>query len=124
MNKHQLASKIWESANKMRSKIEANEYKDYILGLIFYRFLSDNEVRRLREQGWEQEDIEALSEDDQDTMKYVQDNVGYFIAYKVLFSTWLAMGKDFDVANVTDALSEFSRLISPKYKKVLAGCAG
>ena len=31
MNKQQLANKIWESANKMRSKIEANEYKDYIL---------------------------------------------------------------------------------------------
>ena len=30
MNKQQLANKIWESANKMRSKIEANEYKDYI----------------------------------------------------------------------------------------------
>lgn len=26
MNKQQLANKIWESANKMRSKIEANEY--------------------------------------------------------------------------------------------------
>ena len=36
MNKQQLANKIWESANKMRSKIEANEYKDYILGFIFY----------------------------------------------------------------------------------------
>lgn len=34
MNKQQLANKIWESANKMRSKIEANEYKDYILGFI------------------------------------------------------------------------------------------
>ncbi|MEQ2384028.1 type I restriction-modification system subunit M N-terminal domain-containing protein [Lachnospiraceae bacterium CLA-AA-H58] len=33
MNKHQLASTIWESANQMRSKIEANEYKDFILGL-------------------------------------------------------------------------------------------
>lgn len=38
MNKQQLATKIWESANKMRSKIEANEYKDYILGFIFYKF--------------------------------------------------------------------------------------
>jgi len=28
MNKQQLAAKIWESANQMRSKIEANEYKD------------------------------------------------------------------------------------------------
>ncbi len=66
MNKHQLASKIWESANKMRSKIEANEYKDYILGFIFYKFLSDNEVRRLREQGWEQEDIQELENKDVD----------------------------------------------------------
>ena len=39
MNKQQLAARIWESANKMRSKIEANEYKDYILGFIFYKFL-------------------------------------------------------------------------------------
>ena len=30
MNKQQLANKIWASANKMRSKIDANEYKDYI----------------------------------------------------------------------------------------------
>lgn len=43
MNKQQLASKIWASANKMRSKIEANEYKDYILGFIFYKFLSDKD---------------------------------------------------------------------------------
>ena len=118
MNKQQLASKIWESANKMRSKIEANEYKDYILGFIFYKFLSDKEVRYLKEQGFEQEDIEALSEEDDETMQYVRNNVGYFIAYKDLFSTWLTMGKDFDVSNVTDALSAFSRLINPNYKKV------
>ena len=45
MNKQQLAAKIWEAANKMRSKIEANEYKDYILGFIFYKFLSEKEVK-------------------------------------------------------------------------------
>lgn len=42
MNKQQLAAKIWQSANKMRSKIEANEYKDYILGFIFYKFCPTN----------------------------------------------------------------------------------
>ena len=44
MNKQQLAAKIWASANEMRSKIEASEYKDYILGFIFYKFLSEKEV--------------------------------------------------------------------------------
>lgn len=48
MNKQQLANKIWESANKMRSKIEANEYKDYILGFIFYKYLSDQEIKFLK----------------------------------------------------------------------------
>ena len=65
MNKQQLAAKIWESANKMRSKIEANEYKDYILGFIFYKFLSDKEVKYLKENDWSEDDIrEYLNEDE------------------------------------------------------------
>ena len=64
MNKQQLASKIWESANKMRSKIEANEYKDYILGFIFYKFLSDKEVKYLKELGYTDEDIDTVTEDE------------------------------------------------------------
>lgn len=36
MNKQQLAAKTWASRNKMQPKIEANEYKDYILDFIFY----------------------------------------------------------------------------------------
>jgi type I restriction enzyme M protein len=118
MNKQQLASKIWESANKMRSKIEANEYKDYILGFIFYKYLSDTEVKFCRENGFEDADIKALSEDDADTVAFIQKGIGYFIAYDDLFSTWVAKGKDFDVSDVRDALSAFSRLINPTHKKV------
>lgn len=121
MNKQQLARKIWESANKMRSKIEANEYKDYILGFIFYKYLSDKELKFLKENNFTQEDIESLAEEDAETVKYVRENVGYFIAYKDLFSTWLDIGKDFDVSNVTDALSAFNRLINPSHKKVFEG---
>ena len=47
MNKQQLAAKIWESANEMRSKIDANDYKDYILGFIFYKFISEQEVEKI-----------------------------------------------------------------------------
>ena len=119
MNKQQLANKIWESANKMRSKIEANEYKDYILGFIFYKFLSDKQVRFMQGKGATAEEIAQLSEDDAETVKYIQSNIGYFIAYKDLFSTWLDIGKSFDVSNVRDALSAFDRLIDPNYKKSL-----
>ncbi|MFA7168001.1 MAG: type I restriction-modification system subunit M [Sphaerochaetaceae bacterium] len=118
MNKQQLASKIWESANRMRSKIEANEYKDYILGFIFYKYLSDKEIKFLKANDFSDQDIKGLTEDDPETVSFVQDSIGYFIAYKNLFQTWLEMGKDFDVSNVRDALSAFSRLISTTHKRV------
>ena len=122
MNKQQLAAKIWESANKMRSKIEANEYKDYILGFIFYKFLSEKEVKYLKTNEWTDEYIfEYLTEEDTDTVESIQKNLGYFISYDNLFSTWLEKGSDFSVQDVRDALSAFSRLINPTHKKVFEG---
>lgn len=118
MNKQQLASKIWESANKMRSKIEAGEYKDYILGFMFYKFLSDKEVKFLKDKGYTEEDIMMLDESDSESVKFIQNNIGYFIAYKDLFSTWVEKGSDFDVSDVRDALSAFGRLINKSHKKV------
>ncbi len=118
MNKQQLAQKIWASANQMRSKIEANEYKDYILGFIFYKYLSDKEIQFLKANDYDDELIKTVSEEDTETVQWIQGNIGYFIAYKDLFSTWLAMGKDFDVSNVRDALSAFERLISPTHRGV------
>lgn len=118
MNKRQLASTIWKSANEMRSKIEANEYKDYILGFIFYRYLSEKELRFFKEQGMTDEDIRQLDETDEDFVNYTKDTIGYFIAYENLFSTWLDKGSDFDVSDVRKALSAFNRLISDSHKKV------
>lgn len=118
MNKQQLASKIWESANKMRSKIEAGEYKDYILGFMFYKFLSDKELKFLKEKGYSEDDIKDLNEEDAESVKFIQNNIGYFIAYKDLFSTWIEKGSDFDVSDVRDALSAFGRLINKTHKKV------
>ena len=121
MNKQQLAAKIWESANKMRSKIEANEYKDYILGFIFYKFLSEKEIKYLKENDWTDEYLPELTEEDSETVESVQKNLGYFISYDNLFSTWLSKGRDFSVQDVRDALSAFSRLINTTHKKVFEG---
>ena len=78
MNKQQLAAKIWESANKMRSKIEANEYKDYILGFIFYKFLSEKEVKYLKANDWTDEHLPELTAEDTDTVESIQKNLGVF----------------------------------------------
>ena len=121
MNKQQLAAKIWASANKMRSKIEANEYKDYILGFIFYKFLSDRELKYLKEIGYTDNDLDTVTEDDSEMVENIQKKIGYFISYDNLFSTWLSKGSDFNVADVRDGLSAFSRLINSSHKKVFDG---
>lgn len=120
MNKQQLASKIWASANKMRSKIEANEYKDYILGFIFYKFLSDKELELLHDNDWTEEDIiNDLNESLDITEKqFIQQKLGYFISYKHLFSTWIAPGAQFDASQVTDALLAFERNIYQTHHRV------
>lgn len=121
MNKQQLASKIWESANQMRSKIEANEYKDYILGFIFYKYLSDKLVRFAKDEAFTDEEIKALSEEDEETVEHIKGSIGYFIAYQHLFSTWIDAKSDFDVSHVRDGLSAFSRLIHPNHKRLFEG---
>lgn len=131
MNKQQLANKIWASANKLRSKIEANEYKDYILGFIFYKFLSDQEEKFLRSNQFTDDLIKAIEEpkskDDPNfmTMEFCQKNLGYFITYKQLFSTWVSPNKSeeepFTVGTVRDGLSAFNRNIYPTHKKVFEG---
>ncbi|MGO5130484.1 type I restriction-modification system subunit M [Mitsuokella jalaludinii] len=116
MNKQQLANQIFQTANNLRSRIEANEYKDYILGFMFYKFLSEKELARWRELGVPEEEIQHMTEaelrDDPDTLRYTQRDLGYFIGYDNLFSTWRD-SKDFSVANVRDALSAFTRLLVP-----------
>ena len=124
MNKQQLANKIWSSANKMRSKIDANEYKDYILGLIFYKFLSDYEVNYLKtEHEWIDDYLPYLVEDysNPDMEKLIgdcKDHIGYFIEYKYLFSTWLKPDVSFSVSDLSAALNRFDALISDKFKGV------
>lgn len=110
MTKQQLASKIWETANSLRSKIKANEYKDYILGFMFYKYLSDEE-----EKQFSKEDLKKVDEDD---IAYIKDKIGYYIAYEDLFSTWKDLELKLGAAEVSEALTRFNRNIKNVYKKV------
>ena len=41
-NGKDLISVLWSGADILRSKMDANEYKDYLLGIVFYKYLSDS----------------------------------------------------------------------------------
>ena len=109
----------------MRNKIDANEYKDYILGLIFYKFLSDTEIKYFKEVGWDDKTLCELVEDYQDAnmrnaISECQQTIGFFIEYKYLFNTWLN-DTTFSVQTLSEALSSFDRLMSDNYASVYAG---
>ena len=47
-----LYQKLWQASDDLRSQMDANEYKNYLLGIIFYKYLSDkmlDEVSKLLE---------------------------------------------------------------------------
>lgn len=122
MNKQELASKIWTLANNLRGKVSAATYKDYMLGFLFYKYLSDKEENYLKDKlGYEDDDLNEVTEEDDRVKNNCMNNLGYFIAYDNLFSTWVSLDVDFSIENVTVALSAFERFIGTGYKKVFTG---
>lgn len=46
-NSKDLLSVLWSGADILRGKMDANEYKDYLLGIVFYKYLSDTFLTRV-----------------------------------------------------------------------------
>ena len=96
------------------------------MGLIFYKFLSDTEVKYFIEDcEWEEDEMVELVENYEDmNMKNAiaeyQEHIGFFIEYKYLFNTWLT-DTEFSVATLSEALSNFERLMSENFASVYAG---
>ena len=122
MNKQQLASLIWDYCNDLRGSISTVEYKDIILGFIFYRYLSECETQDLMSIHWTEEDLATDLNTDEDAINHCKSRWGFFIKYEHLFSTWHKKTIDdtFNISMVTDALSEFTRSIAQNYQNVYA----
>lgn len=41
--KQKLEAQLWKIANELRGKMDADEFRDYILGFIFYKYLSEKQ---------------------------------------------------------------------------------
>lgn len=104
MNKQQLSTELWSSINQLRSTMDATEYKDYIIGFIFYRFLSENQVEYTKKH----------NETNSETIK---NNIGYFITNDNLFNTWLyntSLSKDV----IKNGLISFNDSIQVEYNHI------
>lgn len=94
--KKQLEAQLWGIANLLRGKISADDYRDYILGFIFYKYLSEKQylyANRLLE-GEEVTDYKKVT--DPETLEAIKEEsllkLGYFLQPKELFSELAAKG--------------------------------
>ncbi|PAT00997.1 type I restriction-modification system subunit M [Candidatus Izimaplasma bacterium ZiA1] len=84
-----LESKLWAIANELRGNMGADEFRDYVLGLIFYKFLSEK-VERAANKELEADNMkfkDVLNNEDllADLKEWLIDTLGYFIEPKHLF---------------------------------------
>lgn len=86
-----LLQVLWSGADVLRGKMDANEYKTYLLGLVFYKYLSDSylckaydllndgkpetleEAQSAYEEGMQSEDAADLLEELQNSLHYTLD---------------------------------------------------
>jgi type I restriction enzyme M protein len=92
--KKQLEQQLWNIANTLRGKMDADEFRDYILGFIFYKYLSEkmhlyaNEI--LKEDGVKYQDIKEDSKEGGAYLAAIREEalikLGYFLKPSELFS--------------------------------------
>lgn len=119
----EIKRRLWDGANELRGSMDASRYKDYMLGLMFYKFLSDKTLEtfkansdcgRLSESELVEEYAKARADYGESLDKMIQGVLGYFVLPEYLYQTWLkdiAIG-EFEVQKVIDSLNNFERTIA------------
>ncbi len=92
--KRKLEQKLWSIANELRGRMGADEFRDYILGFIFYKYLSErmhiyaDDI--LKPDGIDYDSLDEGSERDQSILEAVREAsleaLGYFLKPSELFS--------------------------------------
>jgi len=93
--KKQLEQKLWNIANELRGKMNADEFRDYCLGFIFFKYLSEklhqyaNSI--LAEDGVDFLSIDEASADGKEMLEAIKEEsveeLGYFLKPSELFSS-------------------------------------
>ncbi len=86
-----LETQLWNIANELRGKMDADEFRDYILGFIFYKYLSEKQ-NLYADQLLETEEVkEYLLITDEDDLDVIKEEsllkLGYFLRPGELFSS-------------------------------------
>lgn len=94
--KQRLERQLWAIANELRGKMDADEFRDYILGFIFYKYLSEKQhifANKLLETEEVKDYAEVANAEDLDAIREESlEKLGYFLRPEELFSAVAARG--------------------------------
>ena len=129
--KKQLETQLWNIADSLRGKMNADEFRDYCLGFIFYKYLSErlylyaNEI--LAEDEIDFLDIDEDSEEGKEYLEAIAEEsiaqLGYFLKPSELFGSLAkrALGNKVDGEEIDDSeLESSSTFILEDLTQVLA----
>ncbi|MFA0523704.1 type I restriction-modification system subunit M [Vibrio sp. 10N.222.52.C3] len=118
-SQQELTRQVWQIANHLRGYVREDEFRDYILGLIFYKYLSDkiNDYANdfLSEDGLHFAQIDEKSEDGREYLEEVREEarhkLGYFCKPSQLFHVLAEAGTkgDFILDDVHQALRDIEK---------------
>jgi type I restriction enzyme M protein len=110
--RRQLQQQLWNIANTLRGKMNADEFRDYILGFIFYKYLSEK-IERFADAQLKQENLKYsdLKDDGKTGSEYIKalhdaalDELGYFLKPDELFHAIAMKGSNqLDSGNAGDS---------------------
>ncbi|RWZ54569.1 type I restriction-modification system subunit M [Halobacillus fulvus] len=117
-----IKRRLWDGANSLRGSMDASRYKDYMLGLMFYKFLSDKTletfVNTSGEKGTEAEIVQAYENAYEsygdNLIKMIQNVLGYYVLPHHLYQTWLKDIREgtFELEKVSESLQSFERTVA------------
>ena len=92
--KKMLEQQLWNIANTLRGKMNADEFRDYILGFIFYKYLAEKmEIYANSILQQDQIQFRDIKEDTPEGLEYIEaikeealETLGYFLKPSELFS--------------------------------------
>ncbi|PKG58109.1 type I restriction-modification system subunit M [Shewanella sp. GutDb-MelDb] len=118
-HQQELKKQLWNIANTLRGNMSADDFRDYILGLIFYKYLSDKLNRYadvlLKEDDIKFAEVDESTADGQEILEAVKeetlDNLGYFFTPSELFHVIAERGESgkFILDDVTKVLNHIEQ---------------
>lgn len=113
--KRRLKQQLWKIANDLRGKMNPDEFRDYILGFIFYKYLSQKLYLYANELLAEEDikDYSQIDENSEDGQEYLDaikeeaiEKLGYFLKPSELFSAVASKGNSDDDNFILDDLQK------------------